>query len=1117
MSLFLVANSWAGSPSAWGADRTFVGVLAIAVEADVTERLGLNATTRERLVSLIDRREQEAVNLALAIKDLPPAEIEARLAPFVAESERQGMRLLTVEQRAILQQLRIAKAGMRSLSDPEVARILALTDEQQASVGQLFAERQASLTDGGAAARQIANAHFEREVAKILTDQQRAMWEQLAGLSAPGSLVAQAATGSRAQESSSVRQEPITAAQSTAQPPASSSTPSPSDRVVARQADPSDEATLRFNFQFQPWGDVIQWFAEQSDYSLQMDAAPQGTFNYRDPRSYTPSQALDLLNSVLLTKGYAIVRRNQILAVVRLDDPLPPQYIDLIPLATLENRGDYEIVRVIFPLVKMTAAEALAEIGQLVGPPGEAVPLTKSRQIMVTERAGKLRTIQSIIESIENPRNGSLSSVVEIMLDHLGPEEVLSVARPLLGLEEGQNVNDQIKLAVDPFSTRIFASADSGELINKLQEIVRLIDRAPTSTDRPITRLEQPQLFSYPITKADPNQVLQVLQTLLAGLPDVRLAIDPVTNKLIAMARPTEQRTVIETLQQLEGEAAEVAVIQLRRTDPQVVIQATNQLYGTGDEENPMKSPRVVGDPAARKLWVRGTAAEIASIRDLVEKLEGPQSRLGADRRNIRILPFSGSSAQSTLRNAELLWGALRSNQIRVVTPSAVSPSIRQRAPSTEAETQRQQNATPQTQTPAARRPANLEQTERAATNETTFTAWLDEADDESETQQVSDDSKSSGSGAGQPAAAEPSNQEGPSDIVISVTPRGVIIASEDLDALDEFEQLLRSLMEQNTLMSNEPTIFWLKYAKAESAAQTLQEVLTGVAASDGGLLVDVTSSVVSDLGGGLIAGLLGGGGAGMPTGAPSIVADTRLNALIVQASPADLNMIERLLPVIDQESGPEAVQTGGTPRLIPVYYTSAAEVATILKEVYSDRVAGAGGQQRQNNPADFIRALRGGRGGGGGAEEQTQKMAIGVDARSNTLIVTAPEPLFREVESLVADLDQEGMDSDDSLSVVTIRQSNPELIQKALQSIVGDAVQSSTTSSSTSGTAAGGASGAAADAAAQRRAEFFRQLRGAGGNRGGRGGFGGAGRGGFGGGGGGARRGGGGGGRGGR
>jgi len=68
--------------------------------------------------------------------------------------------------------------------------------------------------------------------------------------------------------------------------------------------------------------------------------------------------------------------------------------------------------------------------------------------------------------------------------------------------------------------------------------------------------------------------------------------------------------------------------------------------------------------------------------------------------------------------------------------------------------------------------------------------------------------------------------------------------------------------------------------------------------------------------------------------------------------------------------------------------------------------------------------------------------MTIGVDARSNSLIVLAPEPLFQEVEELVTQLDNKSIVADETVRVVSIRKGNPALIQKALAAMVGDSAR---------------------------------------------------------------------------
>jgi type II secretory pathway component GspD/PulD (secretin) len=345
--------------------------------------------------------------------------------------------------------------------------------------------------------------------------------------------------------------------------------------------------------------------------------------------------------------------------------------------------------------------------------------------------------------------------------------------------------------------------------------------------------------------------------------------------------------------------------------------------------------------------------------------------------------------------------------------------------------------------------------------------------------------------GAGQPQGVKKTELPGlkaPADIVITQTASGLIIASQDRQALDEFEQLLRSLLEEAANAPVEPTIFWLKYAKADVAAEVLKQILTGTSSSGAGgsLAGDVAQTVLGSVGGGIIGTMLGGGGGGSSalSGEASIVPDVRLNALVVQAPPAELRLIEQLLQVIDREAGPENVETGGKPRLIPVIYMPAQEMADIVKQVYADRVAGADAnrQRAAPSPEDFIRALRGGRDGGRNqASGEVQKMTIGVDARSNSLIVAAPEPLFKDVEELVAQLDDKSIVTDESIQVIPLKKANPQLVQKALASLVGPSATSNINRNATSGgsqSTPGGMPGGGSMDDVQRRMEFFRSLR---------------------------------------
>ena len=265
---------------------------------------------------------------------------------------------------------------------------------------------------------------------------------------------------------------------------------------------------------------------------------------------------------------------------------------------------------------------------------------------------------------------------------------------------------------------------------------------------------------------------------------------------------------------------------------------------------------------------------------------------------------------------------------------------------------------------------------------------------------------------------------------------------------------------------------------------------------------------------GGLLGGFLGSSGGGststdasvVTVGTATIIPDVRLNRLIVQGTSSDILKIEQHLRIIDQENSMTEVQTQGKPRMIQLVYTTAAEAATVVKEAYASRIQG--GQRQQGRGGEdprqaMMRAIMGGRGGRGGQrggqQAEEPKMTIAVDERSNSLIVTAPEQLFREVEELVQLIDQKGAQPTEAFQVKTLMYSKPDYVKSALSAILGDQVQ--TAGSSSQRSSSGGSQSATPEQVRSRQAmeAFIRARRGGGSSRGG---FGGSsrGRGGFGG-----------------
>lgn len=196
------------------------------------------------------------------------------------------------------------------------------------------------------------------------------------------------------------------------------------------------EPIVIFSYKFAPWKDVIGRFAKEAGLELDMDEPPTGTFNYTDPKPYSVTQALDVINGYLLKRGYILVRRDNFLVVANLAaGPIQPNLIPQVSLSELPKRGRNELMCVIMPLGNISAKEAAEEIKDLLGPypQGKAVPMVAANKLFVTDIGANLRQIQEVLSGMGAvPGKGSVFK--SFKLEHISATEADRTLRELFGL-----------------------------------------------------------------------------------------------------------------------------------------------------------------------------------------------------------------------------------------------------------------------------------------------------------------------------------------------------------------------------------------------------------------------------------------------------------------------------------------------------------------------------------------------------------------------------------------------------------------------------------------------------------------------------------------------------------
>jgi type II secretory pathway component GspD/PulD (secretin) len=268
------------------------------------------------------------------------------------------------------------------------------------------------------------------------------------------------------------------------------------------------------------------------------------------------------------------------------------------------------------------------------------------------------------------------------------------------------------------------------------------------------------------------------------------------------------------------------------------------------------------------------------------------------------------------------------------------------------------------------------------------------------------------------------------------LVPEGILLESEDTAALDQFQDHLMEVASANARTPSPPVVFYLKYVTADQAVKMLADLF------DGGKSLATTPSgslVRGDYGNDFYFGSFTSNRDGLTTvtaGTATIVSDARLNRLIIQGTTQDVAQIEGYLKIIDKGESLTDIETAGRSRVIELMHTKASEMAEVVKQAYAGRVAnttpGQAGNQPGNQqgnqpgrpgdrsgqapPAESSDRQRG-EGEQRGQREVVDKptrdrlpdMTVAVHEPSNSLVITAPDALFAEVEALIRSVDQRG------------------------------------------------------------------------------------------------------------
>ena len=800
-----------------------------------------------------------------------------------------------------------------------------------------------------------------------------------------------------------------------AQPP-SHTTESP---VVVAQPD----GKVRMQFKDQSWLAALQWLASASAMNLDWQKLPDDKLNLVTQQSYSVDEARDLFNMQLLARGYTLLRHGEVLSVLPLEN-VNPTLFPRVQAAELDQRDAHEFARVTFPLQWLVAEKAVKEAAPMLSSFGKATPLEATNQIEVYDAVINLRAVRNLIAS-EESNLGRERLLEEFSLQHAKAEDVVQKLRELLGVSSrprsrGPQVYEELRLDLE--KTKVQAEAiqklgqDAKQLITKESEVHFTINEEKNSilchaapdkmelvrqaiqkldlpSDQPLRSLEGVRnVKMYNTPGADVDAVRDMLEQLKEqGLLSSTTWFDIEMERrlLIASATPEEHLAIASFIARYLPEDRSAEVMPLRRLEPQYAAEAVRLMIPPSNASaSTANQLKIEVDEANRRLLVWGNEQEIADIRSFLAKLGEPQ--WGDDAPQALSVSVTAEDWPRVRSEFEARWKEQSSTPLKVEEVGTQTESPATRIDAGDSSAKGESVGGPAERTASAP-PRFLR---KAAFNQ------LPQAD-----------------GLGEENVNRASTtQETTPELVLSPGLNGDIrIASRDGNVAARAEALLKEIAPPKP----DYAVFPLKHALAYSVSYRLEEVL-GIgeyaAASTAGPLASKKTA--------------------------KIIADYQTNTLLVQnATDEQLERVRQLLELYDRPH-PVDKDMARQQRVIIVRNVKAEQAAETLKEVYRDLLSSndKAFDARQINSRDP--GLRIGYAYSTRKEAQYQgQLSIGVDAKQNAVIVSAPGYLIKEVESLLEKLD--GATGERSVVVRAVKGVDSDSLRMLLGGVTGKPIPS--------------------------------------------------------------------------
>ena len=308
---------------------------------------------------------------------------------------------------------------------------------------------------------------------------------------------------------------------------------------------PTGKGEIRLNFQNASLTDVLNFLSEAAGFVVVQQAPVSGTVNIVSRQPLTAEEAVDLLNSVLIEKGFTAIRNGRILKIVSRSDA---QKRDIPVMAgsdpTQIPRKDQTVTQIL-PVRYVEAAKLVENLRPLLSADATISANESSNAILMGDTQSNIHRIAEIIRALDT----SVSSISTIRVYPLQYADSKSLANVLTQLfatdassKAGNNQqqggrgrgfggfggfpgfggppvgnNAQPQSPAQQAATRVIAVADeqsNSVIVSAPDEVMASITELVGRLDTNVAEVSETRIFR--LEHADAAELANVLTTLYA-------------------------------------------------------------------------------------------------------------------------------------------------------------------------------------------------------------------------------------------------------------------------------------------------------------------------------------------------------------------------------------------------------------------------------------------------------------------------------------------------------------------------------------------------------------------------------------------------------------------------